>query len=128
VICTERSQPFWRTQRDAGGPCWASELRGLRWSDVDLKAKMLHVRQRADRFNTIGAPKSEAGKRKIPFGPTVANTLREWKLQCPQGELDLVFPNGAGNIEMISNIIQRGWHPAQIAAGVRGLSQQYCCR
>jgi integrase len=28
----------------------ASELRGLRWSDVDLKSNELHVRQRADRF------------------------------------------------------------------------------
>ena len=28
----------------------ASELRGLRWSDVDLKVGELHVRQRADRF------------------------------------------------------------------------------
>ena len=32
----------------------ASELRGLRWSDVDLKRGELHVRQRADRFNAIG--------------------------------------------------------------------------
>lgn len=28
----------------------ASELRGLRWGDVDLNARELHVRQRADRF------------------------------------------------------------------------------
>ena len=28
----------------------ASELRGLRWKDVDLKAGELHVRQRADRY------------------------------------------------------------------------------
>src|SRR4029450_9678771 len=31
----------------------ASELRGLRWEDVDLKKRELHVRQRADRFNKI---------------------------------------------------------------------------
>ena len=37
----------------------ASELRGLRWSDVDLKAAELHVRQRADRYNNIGSPKSD---------------------------------------------------------------------
>ena len=29
----------------------ASELRGLRWEDVDLKRGELHVRQRADRYN-----------------------------------------------------------------------------
>jgi integrase len=41
----------------------ASELRGLRWSDVNFKKAELHVRQRADRFNDIGKPKSEAGER-----------------------------------------------------------------
>ena len=32
----------------------ASELRGLRWIDVDLKRGEIHVRQRADHFNAIG--------------------------------------------------------------------------
>ena len=62
----------------------ASELRGLRWKDVDLKASELHVRQRADRFNEIGKPKSAAGERVVPFGKFVANTLKEWKLACPR--------------------------------------------
>jgi integrase len=39
----------------------ASELRGLRWDDVDLLKRELHVRQRADRYNKIGPPKSESG-------------------------------------------------------------------
>jgi integrase len=38
----------------------ASELRGLRWSDIDLKAGELHVRQRADAYKAIGSPKSAA--------------------------------------------------------------------
>ena len=32
----------------------ASELRGLRWNDIDLMRNELHVRQRADRFSVIG--------------------------------------------------------------------------
>ena len=91
----------------------ASELRGLRWSDVDLSANELHVRQRADRYNEIGKPKSAAGERVVPFGKFVANTLKEWKLACPKGELDLVFPNGAGRVESLANIINRGLVPAQ---------------
>jgi integrase len=91
----------------------ASELRGLRWSDVNLKANELHVRQRADRFNEIGVPKSAAGERTVPFPKFVANTLREWRLQCPKSELDLVFPNGAGKVESLANIINRGLIPAQ---------------
>lgn len=44
--------------------------------------------------------------------------MREWKLQCPNSELDLVFPTGSGSIEARSNIVQRILEPAQIAAGV----------
>src|SRR5262249_44321187 len=45
----------------------ASELRGLRWEDVDLKARELHVRQRADRFLKVGAPKSGMSRRTLPL-------------------------------------------------------------
>jgi integrase len=96
----------------------ASELRGLRWADVDLKRGELHIRQRADRFHQIGRPKSEAGERMIPLPPMVVNSLREWKLTCPKGELNLVFPTGRGGVESLSNIVQRGFIPIQIAAGV----------
>jgi len=96
----------------------ASEIRGLRWDDVDLDGAKIHVRQRADRFNDIGRPKSEAGERTVPVPPLVANTLREWKLACPKGTLGLVFPNGAGNVESLGNIINRGLCPPQIAAGI----------
>ena len=36
----------------------ASELRGLRWSDIDFASCELHVRQRADEYGVIGPPKS----------------------------------------------------------------------
>jgi integrase len=94
----------------------ASELRGLRWRDVDFKANELHVRQRADRFNEIGKPKSAAGERVVPFGKFVANTLKEWKLECPKSEGDLAFPNGIGKVESLANIINRGLIPAQGAS------------
>ena len=45
----------------------ASELRGLRWRDIDLNAAELHVRQRADRYNNIGSPKSDLSVRTIPL-------------------------------------------------------------
>lgn len=96
----------------------ASELRGLRWVDIDLGRGNLHVRQRADIYGSIGSPKSEAGQRTVPLSPIVINTLREWKLTCPKGEHDLVFPNGAGNVELLTNIYQRGLGPVQIATGL----------
>jgi integrase len=103
-------------------------LRGLTWTNVDLDGKVIHVRQRADAYNEIGRPKSEAGDRSIPIPPIVANTLREWKLVCPRRNvgtkeqpkliLDLVFPTGAGNVETRSNIAKRGLIPAMVAAGI----------
>jgi integrase len=96
----------------------ASELRGLRWADVDFDARALHVRQRADRFNAIGRPKSEAGERTVPLPPLVVNVLREWKLACPKGEAGLVFPNGKGKVESLRNIAQRWLAPCEMAAGV----------
>ena len=96
----------------------ASELRGLRWEDVDLADGVLHVRQRADCFNAIGPPKSEAGERTVPLLPMLVSALRTHRLACPKGTLDLVFPNGAGNVESHQNIVQRGLQPAAIAAGV----------
>ena len=44
--------------------------------------------------------------------------MREWKPKCPHGKLGLVFPNGAGNIENHQNILNRGFFPAQVAAGI----------
>ena len=96
----------------------ASELRGLRWSDIDLQGSELHVRQRADRYGTIGRPKSEAGKRTVPLPPMLVSALREHWLASPKNELDLVFANSRGGIEHRNTIVEHGFRPAQVAAGV----------
>jgi integrase len=54
----------------------------------------------------------------VPLSPTIVNTLREWKLACPNGELELVFPNGKGKVEFHVNVIRRGLWPTMTAAGV----------
>jgi integrase len=96
----------------------ASELRGLRWGDVDLSRGKLTVSQRADRFNNIGAPKSASGKRELPIGPMVVNVLKQWKLVGGKRTDDLVFATGAGTVENHSNITHRILDPAQVGAGV----------
>ena len=96
----------------------SSEARGLRWEDIDLTTATVTIRQRADKYGIIGMPKSEAGQRTIPLPPIVVNTLKEWKLACPQSHLGLVFPNSAGNIENHQNMLTRGLWVAEIAAGV----------
>lgn len=95
-----------------------SELRGLRWSDVDLKAAMLTVSQRADEWGVIGPPKSAAGHRTVPLAAVVVAELRKWKLRCPNGELGLVFPTGTGTVESHANLLNRHFWPLQIRAGV----------
>jgi integrase len=95
----------------------ASELRGLRWSDVDFRAAELHVRQRADRWNSIGAPKSESSSRTVPLDQATIAELKAWKLACPKGEAGVVFPNAAGGIEHHKNAL-RSLAPIMVAAGV----------
>jgi integrase len=96
----------------------SSELRGLTWDDIDFQEKAIHVRQRADHWGTMGAPKSAAGDRKIPMSPMVVNALREWRLACPKGPRGIVFPNGNGNVENHSNIANRGFYALQLATGL----------
>jgi integrase len=109
-----RARPFLLTAIFTG--LRASELRGLRWADVDLHRNELHVRQRADRFGTLGAPKSAGSRRTVPLLPMVANALKEWRLACPHGA-ELVFP-GSGGPLTLPTTVRSMWHPAQIKAGV----------
>jgi integrase len=95
----------------------ASELRGLRWSDVDLKAGELHVRQRADRYNHIGSPKTKESRRAIPLADDLQLALKTWKIACTKGEADLVFPTSTGAIEHHANML-RSLGPVMKAAGV----------
>ena len=112
----DRRRPMLLTAIFAG--LRASEVRGLRWQDVDLKGAKLHVRQRVDRFGKIGPVKSEAGERTVPIPPRLVNTLREWKLAAPKSKLDLAFPTLAGTPQALTDIVRRSFQPAQVAAGV----------
>lgn len=109
----------------------ASELRGLRWIDIDFETKQISVAQRADASHRLGKLKSKAAYRSIPCPSMVLNALREWKLVCPKRDsgkkdaaggpikvLDLAFPNGLGKVESHSNLLERGLDPILIAAGL----------
>jgi integrase len=96
----------------------ASELRGLAWDAADLDARVIHIRQRANLWGEIGAPKSAAGRRAIPMAPMVVNVLREWRLSCPKGPRNLVFPTSTGSVQTHGNIVARGWEPLQRSLGL----------
>jgi integrase len=91
----------------------ASELRGLRWANVDLQKGEIHVVERADRYGTMGATKSDAGNRTVPMPRAVVNALREWKLAHP-GEY--VFPAQKAKVLPLQTIVKLGLVPAVKAA------------
>lgn len=96
----------------------ASEVRGLPWENVDLDARIVSIRQRADEKGLIGPPKSAAGNRDIDISRDLAELLREWKKMCPPSRLNLVFPTGTGSVESHSNIRTRCWLPLMEVCGL----------
>ncbi len=112
----DRWRPFFVTAVFTG--LRSSELRGLRWCDVEVDKKVIHIRQRADRWGTIGDPKSQAGNRDVPLPPMALNALREWKLRCPKSELGLVFPTTVGTVMLHSNICNLYFYPLQRRLGI----------
>ena len=94
-----------------------SEIRALAWRNIDLTSHEVHVFQRADRWSNIGPPKSAAGTRSIPIGPTLISILKAWKLRCPPNNLDLVFPGRAGAV-IKQHTMGTKFLRLQIAAGL----------
>jgi integrase len=95
----------------------ASELRGLRWADANLKTGEVRVTQRADAWGAIGPPKSDSSRRTVPIGPELVRALKVWKLQCPISTLDLVFPTSVGTVENHQNTLRGVWK-VMVKAGV----------
>ncbi|MBI4524798.1 MAG: site-specific integrase [Deltaproteobacteria bacterium] len=99
-----------------------SELLALRWADVDLDAKVIHIRRtlstakvkgdsNEERFRWFD-PKTKKGKRDIPMGVFLVNGLKDWREKCPKSRLDLVFSTEAGEPCHRSNILRYGLYPA----------------
>jgi integrase len=77
------------------------------------------VTTRVDQWKQEGPPKSAAGYREIPLPESTARLMREWLLRRPKaGSKNLVFPNGDGGYQDLSNIHARIWRPFQINIGL----------
>jgi integrase len=82
------------------------ELLALPWSDIDLQAGKIFVRCSLSwarlKGETVPArprfyeSKTRSGIRTLPAPPELLSALRVWKLECPKGELDLVFAGADG--------------------------------
>jgi integrase len=84
------------------------ELLAHGWADVDLDGPTIKIRRaiswartRSERETVKGArffePKTRSSKRTIPIPRDLAAALKRWKLACPIGTLDLVFPMADGS-------------------------------
>jgi integrase len=65
------------------------------------------------------APKTVTSARRIDLTDALIAELREWRLACPIGADDLIFPNLDGKPLCHSNLLQRGFYPALRRAGLR---------
>ncbi len=96
----------------------SGEIRGLQWGDIDWNSSQIHVR-RSWKEGAFHEPKTQASLRRIGLPEILLTDLREWRLACPKGEFDLVFPNLAGRPMSGTNLLQRGFYPALRRAGLR---------
>ncbi len=94
------------------------ELLGLQWGDIDWNGKQLHVRRQFThgRFSEL---KTKSSRRRVGLSEELIGELKKWKLRCPKGGHDLIFPTGTGNPESHSNLMSRGFYPALRRAGLR---------
>ena len=82
------------------------ELLGLKWSDIDWGNHQIHIK-RTYNNQAWYAPKSKTSIRKIDIGPSTMTALKRWRLKCLITDLDLVFPNEAGQPINHNNMINR---------------------
>lgn len=99
------------------------EVAALRWTDVDMQKRILHVDKAVKSDNSMGGPKSRAGVRDVPIPTYLYDRLANIK----HGPFDLVVTNSQGH-RYTESSIQRMWktfkREMQIAAGCRVFRNQ----
>lgn len=95
--------------------CRIGEAIALRWQDVDLGQRRVHVRRRYY-MGGFAPPKSRYGTRSIPLSAGLARAL--W-VRRGQDE-ELVFTSPGGQLVDQSNLMARVLKPAARKAGVGG--------
>jgi integrase len=96
----------------------SGELLGLQWGDVDWSGKRVHVRRQMVR-GEVATLKTPAASRSVPMPDQLVLALKTWKLACPKGDGDLVFPDrNGGPYKCSSQLLISGLHPALRRAGL----------
>jgi integrase len=99
------------------------ELLGLQWGDVDWNTKQVYVRRSYSSLTRrFYEPKTKYSRRRVDIPDALLSELKKWRLACPKGEQDLVFPNSDGTPEDSSNMLRRGFFPALRRTGLRRIN------
>jgi len=95
------------------------ELMGLTWDSINWVTRKITVDKNFT-HGRVGTPKT--GKtRKVDMSLELVKVLKEWRLACPKGNNNLVFPNGDGGYQDANNMIKRRFKPALNRAGIDSL-------
>lgn len=101
----DRDRALWATAFYAG--LRRGELRGLRWSDVDLDANVISVVRSMDDVEGAVAPKSEKGRRRVPIPAVLRKHLLEHKALTGRRGDDFVFGSKATHPFTSTNVRKR---------------------
>ncbi len=105
------------------------ELLALKWGAIDLEEGKIWIRESLTWARIKGEtfeerwrfypPKTKAGVRQLAIPPELVSRLKTWKLKCPPGKLDLVFPTPEGNPIQRHHTLRCGLHPLLRRAKLR---------
>jgi integrase len=95
------------------------EIIGLRWGDVELLERRLHVRQTIVRGKIV-TPKSRSSRRTMELGPRTATVLDEvWQASRYRSDGSLVFGHPQNGTPIAPTKLSRDYmRPAVKAAGI----------
>jgi len=102
-------RPVWACALYAG--LRRGELRALRWQDVDFEAGLIRVERSWDDKEGPIAPKSRAGRRRVPLAKPLRAFLAAHRLSTPSGEAELVFGRDgrAFDSDALTRRARRAW-------------------
>jgi integrase len=117
--CTGRTRVALRIAASTGAR--EGEIFGLRWRDIDLKAKQIRICRQYTHGAIVEHGKTDAAVRDIGIDAKLAVELTEWKLQqkAERREDDsLVIATSTGEPLSASNFLARDFRPALTRAGL----------
>jgi integrase len=114
-------EALWATALYAG--LRRGELMALRWQDVDFEAGVVRVERGWDKETGPIAPKSRAGRRRVPLAQPLRVRLAAHRLgQGPATELVFGSADGRPFSQAVVNRARRAWREA----GIQGIGLHEC--